>query len=193
MTSDSPYSWGEKSAAKDRRLLLLVSTLAVEFHGPYAIRLAGFLFRVIKTNVPSLLSHRALRSPPSGQLVPTHPLEPALVTRCQPSVRIVLSVGRFPQIGPAIVRRLAVDVIDCTPRPCTHHQEPRQPVSLVDRTINAHDDIAVVVERPSDLPRRAPSSLDLPDQQPALRVVVQQFLQPFQRNHRMRLTSFLSS
>ena len=82
-------------------------------------------------------------SPPFGVVsAPRDPFEPARIVAVVLFVDSILASVRFPQVAPAVVRRIAVDMIDPKRRPLAGHEKPSKASALILRITDADEQVS---------------------------------------------------
>lgn len=141
---------------------------------------AGCFLLVVKpAKVGLLTAYADLRPPFAALCFPNHTKKAAGVPPLPDThVSTVLRPTSFPQVSPAVVSLIAVNVVNITNGPAAQHVEECQPVSAIQRIIHANVTIAVLLTQSSAfIADNHTAPRPRPCEQPDFRVVAQQILE----------------
>src|SRR5712671_4430860 len=125
---------------------IYASEFAVKLSRRFVIRGRGFLLRRKGAEVSPPSVRNNLRIPSPAARSGKDALEPARILTITSHVFEILCVATRPQIRDAIIRGVAIDMVDEICRPVSMDIEPGEPMRLVDAVIDANPDIPVTID-----------------------------------------------
>lgn len=143
------------------------------------MRAGSFLLVVKPAKIGLLTAYADLRPPFTALRFPNYTKQAAgIPPLADTHVSTVLGPVSFPQVSPAVIGLIAINVINIANRPTAQHVEEHQAVRAIQRIIHANVAIAVLLaQSPAFVTDSNASPRLCPCEQSGLRVVVQQILE----------------